>query len=368
MAVCPRGVAAGARLGDPAKALAIKEWVKGKPVDVLDGKHVYVVEFWATWCGPCKMTIPRLTEMQAKFKERGVVFVGISDEPAETVKPFVAQMGDQMGYVVACDDERKTALGYMEAYGQAGIPMAFVVSKEGKVLWYGHPMSDLEMVLGQVLAGTYDLKTMGARLEAKAALPEYTQLAMAGDARAGELGRKITEGLKDDWAALTDFAFGIVANDRIPRRDFALAQAALDRAEKLVPQRDFRIVAVRGILVFELGKPEEGLKLGREAVALCTEPQARPMFENFVKVMENRLKAAKAGAGKATPAPGVPVQPPAPEAASKPGAPGELRANGGEANVSAPVAVPGPAKAPAAKPLVPPGTLPPGGIQKPTQN
>ena len=80
------------KIGDPAAPLKIKEWVKGKEVNVLDGKNLYVVEFWATWCGPCKVSIPHLTEMQKKFKDRGVVFVGISDEAVDKVKPFVENM------------------------------------------------------------------------------------------------------------------------------------------------------------------------------------------------------------------------------------------------------------------------------------
>src|SRR5512137_372166 len=93
--------AAAAKLGDAAASLIIKEWVKGKAANVKDGKNIHVVEFWATWCGPCKVSIPHLTEMQKKFKDRGVIFVGISDEPASKVKPFVQNMGEKMDYVVA---------------------------------------------------------------------------------------------------------------------------------------------------------------------------------------------------------------------------------------------------------------------------
>ncbi|MBR6460698.1 MAG: TlpA family protein disulfide reductase [Verrucomicrobia bacterium] len=78
-----------AKLGEKAKALTISEWVKGSAVDVTDGKNVYVVEFWATWCGPCRNTIPHLTELPKKYKDQGVVFLGVSSENAEDVKPFV---------------------------------------------------------------------------------------------------------------------------------------------------------------------------------------------------------------------------------------------------------------------------------------
>lgn len=139
------------KTGDPAAALEIKEWVKGSPVDVKDGKNVYVVEFWATWCPPCRRSIPHLTEIQKQFKDKGVVVVGVSDEKPETVKPFVKKMGDQMDYTVAVDDGRKTFKSYMQAYGQRGIPHAFIVGKDGKVVWHGHPMDGLDKALTRIV-------------------------------------------------------------------------------------------------------------------------------------------------------------------------------------------------------------------------
>lgn len=138
---------AAAKLGDRAGPVAIKEWVKGDKVDVTDGKNIYVLEFWATWCGPCRVSIPHLSQMQKKYKGKGVVFVGVSDEKPEVVRPFVEKMGDQMNYTVACDDSRKTSAAYMEAYAQNGIPTAFIVDKGGKVYWLGHPMAGLDKKL-----------------------------------------------------------------------------------------------------------------------------------------------------------------------------------------------------------------------------
>jgi len=149
--------ASKSKVGDPAAPLSIQEWVKGSQVNVTDGKAVYVVEFWATWCGPCRVSIPHLTALQKKMKDKGVVVVGISDETPATVKPFVNQMADKMDYTVACDKSAQTAAAYLGAYGVNTIPTAFIVGKDGRVLWLGHPMAGLEKALDEILAGKQKL-------------------------------------------------------------------------------------------------------------------------------------------------------------------------------------------------------------------
>ncbi|MBI4556058.1 MAG: TlpA family protein disulfide reductase [Candidatus Hydrogenedentes bacterium] len=143
----------GARLGDPAQKLQIKEWVKNGPVELEagKGKNIFVVEFWATWCPPCRRSIPHLTELQQKYRDKDVVIVGVSMEEPSDVKPFVEKMGDKMNYAVAIDDAYKTYAGYMEAYGAPGIPWAFVVDKRGNLVWQGSPLDDLESVIKKVI-------------------------------------------------------------------------------------------------------------------------------------------------------------------------------------------------------------------------
>lgn len=185
------------KIGDKAKPLNISEWVKGAtaeaPVNVTDGKNFYVVEFWATWCGPCKTSIPHLTELQKKYKDKGVVFVGVSNETIEKVKPFVEEQGEKMDYVVALDKENLTNKDYMRAYGQNGIPTAFVINKKGQIAWVGHPMT-MDKPLEQIVADTYDLKAAIKADEMRSKISDFSTLLKEKDPKAKETAEAL---LKD---------------------------------------------------------------------------------------------------------------------------------------------------------------------------
>ncbi len=186
-------LAPAAELGDAAKPLQISEWVKGKPVDLATakGKQIVVVEFWATWCPPCRASIPHLTEMQKKFKD--VAFVGISDEDADTVKDFVKKMGDKMDYTVAVDDDKKTGEAFMAAFGVKGIPHAFVVDKESRIVWSGHPMAGLEETLTDLIAGKYDMTKAKKRDAARQKMELFYRAAAGGadDATLDKMGKEV---------------------------------------------------------------------------------------------------------------------------------------------------------------------------------
>jgi thiol-disulfide isomerase/thioredoxin len=108
-------------------------WLNGseQTLAALKGK-VVVVEFWATWCPPCRKSIPHLIDLNKKYAEKGVVFIGLTDEAKETVEPFVKQM--KMDYLVG------GASPSGNLYGVAAIPTTFVIDTTGKVAWQGHPM------------------------------------------------------------------------------------------------------------------------------------------------------------------------------------------------------------------------------------
>lgn len=138
VAACGVGTKAGETdlVGKEPPAIAAEGWLNAeKPIALPDLKgKVVVVEFWATWCPPCRKSIPHLVELQKKHKDAGLVIVSLTNEPKETVEPFAKEYG--MSY----------AIGYgstsASAYGVSGIPAAFVVGPDGKIIWAGHPMDE----------------------------------------------------------------------------------------------------------------------------------------------------------------------------------------------------------------------------------
>lgn len=152
-------------IGDPAPPLKTGRWVQGDPVKAFEKDKAYIVEFWATWCGPCRVSIPHLNELHNKFKDKGLVVIGQDcwERDESLVEPFIKKMGDKMTYRVALDDKSTNEKGnmaetWMTAAEQNGIPAAFLVGKDGKIAWIGHPMSLKEETIEEVLAGTFDTK------------------------------------------------------------------------------------------------------------------------------------------------------------------------------------------------------------------
>src|SRR4030095_14718603 len=131
----------------------------GAPVAGFEKGKTYVVEFWATWCGPCIAGMPHLSALQRQYREKGVTFIGVTSKDTRgndlpAVEAMVKDKGDGMDYTVAWDTERKTGEAYMKAAGQNGIPCCFLVDGTGKIVYIGHPMF-LDLPMEQVVAGTW---------------------------------------------------------------------------------------------------------------------------------------------------------------------------------------------------------------------
>ncbi len=146
-------------LGSPAAPLQGIDWVTTPPASTEWGKigKLTIVEFWATWCAPCRISIPHLTEIQQKYAAQGVTVVGLSHENKDVVTRFVAEQGERMQYAVGIDSRGRLYRSYMQAFGVKGIPHAFIVSADGRILWHGHP-TFLVQPLEEILSGRYDLE------------------------------------------------------------------------------------------------------------------------------------------------------------------------------------------------------------------
>lgn len=102
----------------------------GKPVKLSDyrGKAV-VLDFWATWCGPCKVEIPWFVEFQQKYKDRGLVVLGVAsgDEDWNVIQPFAKKM--RINYpLVLGNDTTADLYGGIEA-----LPTTFIIDRQGRI-------------------------------------------------------------------------------------------------------------------------------------------------------------------------------------------------------------------------------------------
>jgi len=132
-------------LNEKAPELVIEKWISKKP----DTKGKFVlIDFWATWCGPCRAYIPTLNDIQKKYADK-LVIIGISDETVEKVEAF---SNPKITYFEAIDT-KGTVKDLIEV---KGIPHAILIDPKGIVRWEGFPLLQGNQLTEEVIKGLLD--------------------------------------------------------------------------------------------------------------------------------------------------------------------------------------------------------------------
>lgn len=198
------------QVGDQAPKLQVDDWLGGAPVESYSKESVYVVEFWATWCGPCVKSMPHLSELADRYVKEGLVVVAATKtddaNTREAVEKFVQGPGKEYRFRYAVCESDATYRDYMEAAGQNGIPCSFVIDREGKIAYIGLP-HDLDYVLERVIKGQWRGKTDADELrEMNASVGKLGELAQTDPDKALQIVDHVRR-VNPNRAKSLDFAY-----------------------------------------------------------------------------------------------------------------------------------------------------------------
>ncbi len=117
----------------PANLNFVLKDVDGRSVNLAAHKgKVILLDFWATWCPPCKVEIPWFVEFQTKYGAQGLSVIGVSvDDPVAKLKPFIAQY--KMNYPVLIGDGRTDIKGPAGYSAEWGLPKTVLIGRDGRV-------------------------------------------------------------------------------------------------------------------------------------------------------------------------------------------------------------------------------------------
>lgn len=297
------------------------------------GSKTIVIEFWATWCGPCKVAIPHLTKLQEKYGIENLSIIGLTapdDRQSESdIKRFVQRQGSRMDYWVATFGD-KDASEAMEAAGKAGIlPLAVIVGSEGRIQFIGHPMDTyFEKTLALVVKGRYDYKSAKKakrhleEIKRARKLKNWTQYYKLSDEvlkinpktfyeiylnhfdvellerhnpeKAYAEARKLMIERVDDPQMLAWLSEHIATNPDIPeeKRDLDVALEIVEAARKSGGESDPMLMAMEAKIRMTRGEWENAIRLQRRAY-MASPTGSKPHYKRDLQNYKSQFKRSQ---------------------------------------------------------------------------
>ncbi|MEE9128925.1 MAG: redoxin domain-containing protein [Phycisphaerales bacterium] len=266
-------------IGDKAPPIDIAHWIKGDRIEEFETGKVYIVEFWATWCGPCRASMPHLSKLQEQYTDYDVTFIGVSDEDLQTVVSFLFKEdkkdgkinNDRTRYTLAADPDKSVMNDYFTAAGRKGIPSAFIIGKDTKVEWIGHPMM-MDDPLEAVVKDTWDRDAFKTKFQRDRQVDEklMERQKQFAAAMGAEDWATAVELYWDSAGGLNQVAWTIVDDANVKNRDFDVALKAAKRATELSEKKDAAILDTLARVYYEKGDVKSALKWQRLAAQNLT--------------------------------------------------------------------------------------------------
>lgn len=287
----------GSRLGD----LSLADIVQGDDVTVGDGENNLIVVFMATYCPVSRELVAKLNDLE---KRSGIRVVGITEEPRNLLEENVAKYELAPTFALAIDDQQQTRRRLLEPLKQRSIPYAFLVDKNGLLLWHGHPgTSAFDRIVKRTLEGDWAATHARRRLTAKALAEQYLQkVAQPNSASsAARVAKQVSRLCNRDPDFLTALAHMILTSEQIKDRDYAFALELAEQAQELVNGEDPLIGEVFAMALWENNKPKRAINQLQKAREEATDPAMQNRFDELLARYERTADQSEPNAPTTAP-------------------------------------------------------------------